>query len=245
LSKNLNDFIKYIDDNHNNINDYILSSSFKNLQKNYNITVQQEKNKEIVRDNQQETGEILQESIPADELKPEEEEEEEESFVAENSFSKLQSEDEEEDETEDEEEEEENEINNFNAFLNNSVLIIKGVQGYGHARIKKEILGLVFKNGDYEFYSKLRTEEIRNTYLEEFKKAIKGLSTKDQRNERLVIQEAIKEQFLEYFNDNIIKKNKGLFVREIVGTGYGMSDNTYIKVGKYLIHKNNLLGGKL
>ena len=34
----------------------------------------QNKNKEIVRDNQQEKGEILQESIPADEFKPEEEE---------------------------------------------------------------------------------------------------------------------------------------------------------------------------
>jgi len=73
LSKNLNDFIKFIDDNHNNINDYILMSSFNNLQKNYNITLQQEKNREIIRDNQQETGEILQESIPADELEAEEE----------------------------------------------------------------------------------------------------------------------------------------------------------------------------
>ena len=77
LSKNLNDFIKYIDDNHNNINDYILLSSFKNLQKDYNITIQQEKNKEVIRDNQQEKGEILQESIPADELEEAEEEEEE------------------------------------------------------------------------------------------------------------------------------------------------------------------------
>ena len=68
LSKNLNDFIKYVDDNHNNINDYILMSSFNNLQKDYNITQQQEKNKEVIRENQQETGEILQESIPADEL---------------------------------------------------------------------------------------------------------------------------------------------------------------------------------
>jgi hypothetical protein len=74
LSKNLNDFIKYIDDNHNNINDYVLLSSFNNLQRDYNITQQKEKNKEVIRDNQQETGEILQESIPADELKPEEEE---------------------------------------------------------------------------------------------------------------------------------------------------------------------------
>ena len=48
-------------------------SSFNNLQKDYNITQQQEKNKEVVRENQQETGEILQESIPADELEAEEE----------------------------------------------------------------------------------------------------------------------------------------------------------------------------
>jgi len=73
LSKNLNDFIKFIDDNHNNINDYILMSFFNNLQKNYNITLQQEKNKEVIRENQQETGEILLESIPADELEAEEE----------------------------------------------------------------------------------------------------------------------------------------------------------------------------
>jgi len=68
LSKNLFDFIKYIDDNHNNIYDYILLSSFNNLEKDYNIIQQNEKNKEVVRDNQQETGEVLQENIPADEL---------------------------------------------------------------------------------------------------------------------------------------------------------------------------------
>ena len=49
-------------------------SSFNNLQKDYNITLQQEKNKEVIRENQQETGEILQESIPADELEEAEEE---------------------------------------------------------------------------------------------------------------------------------------------------------------------------
>ena len=47
------------------------------LQKDYNITLQQEKNKEVIRENQQETGEILQESIPADELEEAEEAEEE------------------------------------------------------------------------------------------------------------------------------------------------------------------------
>ena len=47
LSKNLNEFIKYLEDTYNNINDYILRSSFNVLQSNYNIT-QQKKNKEIV-----------------------------------------------------------------------------------------------------------------------------------------------------------------------------------------------------
>lgn len=40
LSKNLNDFIKYIDENHNSINDYILKSSFNVLQRHYNTTQQ-------------------------------------------------------------------------------------------------------------------------------------------------------------------------------------------------------------
>jgi len=34
-------------------------------------------------------------------------------------------------------------------------------------------------------------------------------------------------------------------VPEIVGTGYGMNNNPYINIGKYLVHKNSLLGGKL
>jgi len=48
-----------------------------------------------------------------------------------------------------------------------------------------------------------------------------------------------------YIPDYIKKKNRGILKDEIVGTGYGMSDNTYINIGKYLVHKNNLLGGKL
>ena len=51
--------------------------------------------------------------------------------------------------------------------------------------------------------------------------------------------------FFDSFPDEIISKNKKLFTDEIVGTGYGMSDNTYINICKYLVHINNLLGGKL
>jgi len=43
LSKNPNEFITYLEDNHNNIHNYILKSFFNVLQSNYNITQQQEK----------------------------------------------------------------------------------------------------------------------------------------------------------------------------------------------------------
>ena len=65
--------------------------------------------------------------------------------MRENTYSILQSDDEEE-ETEDEEEDDEGKINNFIIFLDRSVFVIEGIQGYGHARIKKELLGLVLRN---------------------------------------------------------------------------------------------------
>ena len=225
MSKNLNDFIKYVDDNHNNINDYILMSSFNNLQKDYNITLQKEKNKEVIRENQQETGEILQESIPADELEEAEEEAEEEA-------------DKEPEEPEEPDDDDEGEIQKFINFLDRTVFEIKGVQGYGHARIKKELLGTVLKNGNSEFYSKLSTKEIKKTYLDELIPLIQEFDTKkQQKSERILIQEAFKISFFNSFPDEIVGKNKRLFTDEIVGTGYGMSDNTYITMGKYLVHK--------
>jgi hypothetical protein len=74
LSKNLNEFIKYLEDTYNNINDYILRSSFNVLQSNYNITQQKEKNKEIVKNYQIETGQIIDENVPAEQLEQAEEE---------------------------------------------------------------------------------------------------------------------------------------------------------------------------
>ena len=51
-------------------------SSFNDLQKNYNITLQQEKNKEVIRENQQETGQTINENLPAEQLEQAEEAEE-------------------------------------------------------------------------------------------------------------------------------------------------------------------------
>ena len=85
-------------------------SSFNNLQKDFNITLQLEKNKEIIRDNQQETGEILQENIPADEL--EEAEEEADKGPAE----------------EPEEPDDGSEINKFINFLDRVIFQLTGIQ---------------------------------------------------------------------------------------------------------------------
>jgi len=74
LSKNLNEFIKYLEDTYNNINDYIFKTSFSVLQSNYNITQPQEKNQEIVRNYQIETGQVIDENLPAEQLEQAEEE---------------------------------------------------------------------------------------------------------------------------------------------------------------------------
>ena len=80
------------------------------------------------------------------------------------------------------------ELNKFVEFLYETVFQIKGVQGYGHARIKKEILGIVLKNGDYDYYSKLTTKEIKDTYIKELVPLIPELDThKQQKRERIII----------------------------------------------------------
>jgi hypothetical protein len=67
-------------------------------------------------------------------------------------------------------------LNKFVEFLDETVFHIQGVQGYGHARIKKELLGIVLKNGNYSRYSTLTTKEIKDTYFNELyvNEAFKG-----------------------------------------------------------------------
>jgi len=67
LSKVIHEFIKDIQDKYVSINDYILKTSFDELQGTYNVLQQQEKNSEIVKQNQAEQNEVLQENIPAEE----------------------------------------------------------------------------------------------------------------------------------------------------------------------------------
>ena len=58
LSKVIHDFIKDIQDKYASINDYILKTSFDELQGTYNVLQQQEKNSEIVKQNQAEQNEV-------------------------------------------------------------------------------------------------------------------------------------------------------------------------------------------
>ena len=153
LSKNLNDFIKYVDDNHNNINDYILMSSFNNLQKDYNITQQQEKNKEIIRDNQQETGEILQENIPADELEADELEADE-----------LEAE-EEADKGPAEEPDEPDEIKKFIYFLDRTIFKLTGMRSFTKPDIQRKILSSFFSNIDENYYLSIPSKEIKKKLI--------------------------------------------------------------------------------
>ena len=98
-------------------------SSFNILEKDYNIIQQNEKNKEVIRENQQETGEILQENIPADELEVEED------------IDKGPAE-------EPEEPDDGSEINKFINFLDRVIFQLKGMRGYGKPQLLKEMLGL-------------------------------------------------------------------------------------------------------
>jgi len=73
LSKVIHEFIKDIQDKYVSINNYLLKTSFDELQGAYNVLQQQEKNNEIVKQNQAERGEVLQENIPAEDLEEGEE----------------------------------------------------------------------------------------------------------------------------------------------------------------------------
>jgi hypothetical protein len=68
MNKTINEYIQYIKDNYENDNDYILQSSFNELKQVYIVKELQERNKQIIQQNQEEKGEILSENIPRETL---------------------------------------------------------------------------------------------------------------------------------------------------------------------------------
>jgi len=49
LNKTLNEYIKCIQENYQNVNDYILKSIFNEIETNYNVNELQERNKQIIK----------------------------------------------------------------------------------------------------------------------------------------------------------------------------------------------------
>jgi hypothetical protein len=242
LSKNLNDFIKYIDENHNNVNDYILKSSFNVLQRNYNVAQQQEK-KKIIKDNQQAQGEILQENISAEELERNEMEKEDINIEEDEEEKKQENRGAEDRPSPFEEEEQK-----FMSFLNKTIFKLagktKGPIKFGANDAKKFLLSELLNQPPetYRF-----TPKINDKYRDVFIPIIESQEEGDKRDVRLQLQEQIKKKFFRSVNipDSIKDLNSKLFDIKIDGTGYGVVNNDpYINIGKYLVHKHHLLGGK-
>ena len=220
LSKNLNEFIKYLEDTYNNINDYILKSSFNVLQSNYNITQQKEKNKEIVKDYQTETGQIIDENVPEGQQQAEEDPDEPSSRFS-------------------------DEESTLVSFLNKTIFNIKGTRGFTAISTKKYLLS-EFLNVDPRTYQ--FTKNINQIFIDELVNILNQRREEKKKKTRLQIQEGIRNAFYRSTSipDSIKALNDKLFNDKVVGSGYGVvNDDPYITIGKYKVHKQHLLGGKL
>ena len=226
LSKVVNEFIKDIQDKYININDYILKTSFDELQTNYNVIQLQEKNEDIIKQNQVEQGQILQENIPAEDL------------------------------AEGEVEEEENDEKQMIDFLNNIIFKLSGSTTLGTPKnqIMKTLLGqFVYKNPDAFEDSRIKAKTFYNKFEND---TLTLLARRDdKRDARLEFQKELIDIFQKYIPREIqdIPANVRLISdakREngMRGSGYGMKNpvkDEYIPIGKYKAHKTKLMGGQL
>jgi hypothetical protein len=226
LSKVINEFIQDIQDKYVSINDYILKTSFDKLQGNYNVIQQQEKDNEIVKQNQVEQGQVLQENIPAEELVEEQgtnEEKKMSDFLKQTIF-KLEG------------------VRNFsNIDFKKTILGVFLDEERPNAlkplKMSNKTLNELFEE---ELFLVLRNAD------ENEKK------TRQQIQERLI--EIYKSS--KFIPDEVRTKNKNLKILSVmeglmVGSGYGIqfpvskNQDEYISIGKYKAHKTKLMGGKL
>ena len=226
LSKVINEFIQDIQDKYVSINDYILKTSFDELQGNYNVIQQQEKDIEIVKQNQVEQGQVLQENIPAEELVEEQgtTEEKKMSDFLKNTIFKLEG------------------VRNFsNIDFKKTILGVFLDEERPNAlkplKMSNKTLNELFEE---ELFLVLRNAD------ENEKK------TRQQIQERLI--EIYKSS--KFIPDEVRTKNKNLKILSVmeglmVGSGYGIqfpvskNQDEYISIGKYKAHKTKLMGGKL
>ena len=179
LSKILNEFIKYLEDTYNNINDYILRSSFNVLQSNYNITQQKEKNQEIIKNKQDERDEAIRGTLPAEQLEQAEEEEGmDETITATPKFTE--------------------EGQKFVSFLNKTIFKVKGIRGIITAPTIKKIVFIELLYGKPNSFVDVPGTKIQGKYIDELIPLIEREGSEEKRQMRLILQDRIKGVFLKF-----------------------------------------------
>jgi hypothetical protein len=228
LSKVINEFIQDIQDKYVSINDYILKTSFDELQGNYNVIQQQEKDNEIVKQNQVEQGQVLQENIPAEELVEDEEqgttEEKKMSDFLKNTIFKLEG------------------VRNFS-----NIDFKKTILGVFLDEERPNALKPL----------KMSNKTLNELFEEELFMVLRN-ADENEKKTRQQIQERLIEIYKssKFIPDEVRTKNKNLKILSVmeglmVGSGYGIQfpvskkEDEYISIGKYKAHKTKLMGGKL
>ena len=147
-----------------------MKTSFNVLQSNYNISQQKEKNKEIVKDYQTETGQIINENIPAEQLEQAEEEGMDETIPPTPTTPKF---------TE--------EAQKLVSFLNKTIFKVKGTRGVSTApTIKKIVLSEVLYGKPNSFVD-VPSTKIYGKYIDELIPLIENEEDSDKRGVRIAI----------------------------------------------------------
>ena len=228
LSKVINEFIQDIQDKYVSINDYILKTSFDELQGNYNVIQQQEKDNEIVKQNQVEQGQVLQENIPAEELVEDKEqgttEEKKMSDFLKNTIFKLEG------------------VRNFS-----NIDFKKTILGVFLDDERPNALKPL----------KMSNKTLNELFEQELLMVL-GNADENERKSRQEIQERLIEilKSSKFIPDEVRTKKNNLKILSVMeglmmGSGYGIqfpvskNQDEYISIGKYKAHKTKLMGGKL
>jgi len=223
LSKVIHEFIKDIQDKYVSINDYILKTSFDELQSSYNVIQQQEKNNEIVKQNQAEQGQVLNENIPAEELADEETEEKKMSDFLKKTIFKLEG------------------MQSFSKIdLKKTILGVfsrDNPNDYKPLKMSNRTLDKLFEE-EVLMVLERRDEDKKKARID-----IQAHIVDIYKSSKFIPDEVRMKKM----NLKILSDMEGL----MMGSGYGIQfpvskkQDEYITIGKYKAHKTKLIGGKL
>ena len=261
LSKTIDQYIKYIQDRHKNINDFILNNSFRELEKEYNLTRQKLRNQETLKEQEEEKKEIIDENInqtkPAPQPQPapapapipqpapqppqplpglpqdaEQVEDQELPGVIE-----------EEDKEGEVKKERDIQLEKFSNFIMKFVEKITTNNPQFTIKLKRDVYFNL--GGLKEDYKGKNIDKYRQLLKLRFKQQGE-ISDKVRIGLQIEIREMIRSM-LENEDIDLIERNKKILNNDlIVGTGYKLPQSHYITLGgKYTINYDKLLNNKL